>query len=380
MDKSHLLKLQRAIKRFMFGVCIALACNIAIGAENTFSTLRLIGDYEIKTKTMFQGEEFGGISAIDQSPDGHFWALSDERGGGHGGPRFYSLSIDLDSDAIHQVTIDKMVYLKNEQGERLPADKPTIDPEGLRVAANGNLYIASEGNWNKNIAERYQPFIAEFKTDGSLLRLIKTPAQFDYEDNARSGGRNNKLFESIALTKNGNIFTANEDAIIEDGQTASSSSGSVIRVVKLDARDHLPIAEYAYQLPAIPFESPENARYPAGNGLVELLALSENEFIAIERAYADGIGNSINLVKIRIENDTTDIKALKSLLNASYKAVKRELLLDMAIKYQGIKIDNIEGITWGPKLKNGNQSLILVSDNNFEASQTTQFLAFELIK
>jgi hypothetical protein len=359
---------------------MTLACNIAIGADNTFSALRLIGDYEIKTKTMFQGEEFGGISAIDQSPDGRFWALSDERGGGHGGPRFYSLSISLDSDAIHQVTIDKMVYLKNEQGDLLPADKPTIDPEGMRVASNGNLYISSEGNWNKNIAERYQPFIAEFKTDGSLVRVIKTPAQFDYVDNATTGGRNNKLFESIALSQNGSLFSANEDALIEDGPTASSLSGSVLRVLKFDAANHVLVAEYAYQLPATPFEALANSRYPAGNGLVELLALSENEFIAVERAYADGIGNTIHLVKVSIESDTTDIKDLKSLMNVSYKPLKRELLLSMAINYQGIKMDNIEGITWGPRLKNGNQTLILVSDNNFSETQTTQFLAFELLK
>jgi hypothetical protein len=360
-------------------VLFYFASSLSNSAENSYS-LRLIGNYTIKTKTMFEGEEFGGISAIDQSPDGRFWALSDERGGGHGRPRFYSLTIDLDGEAIHQVTIDKLVYLKNEHGETLPMDKPTIDPEGLRVNANGNLYISSEGNWNKNISEMYQPLIAEFKTDGSFIRLIKTPAQFDYVDNTTSGGRNNKLFESIALAQNGTLFTANEDALIEDGQTSSTHSGSVVRIVKFDREGHNAIAEYAYQLPAIPFEHRKNEKYPAGNGLVELLALSETELIAVERAYADGVGNTIRLVKTFIESDTTDIKDLKSLLNASYKPLTRELLLEMAIEYQGIKIDNIEGVTFGPKLKNGNQTLILVSDNNFEETQTTQFLAFEVVK
>ena len=351
----------------------------SFSADNSYA-LKLIGKYEIETKTLFQGEEFGGISAIDQSSDGRFWALSDERGGGHGRPRFYLLNIALDSDAIHQVTIEKMVYLKNELGNTFPGNKPTIDPEGLRVAANGNLYISSEGNWNKNIAERYQPLIAEFKTDGAFVRLIKTPSQFNYVDNIKAGARDNKLFESIALTQNGTLLTANEDALIEDGKTASATSGSLVRVLKFNGADNELFAEYAYQLPAIPFEAPANARYPPGNGLVELLAISENEFLAVERAYADGVGNAINVVKIRLESDTTDIKDLKSLLNASFKPLKRELLLSMVINYQGIKIDNIEGITWGPRLKNGNKTLILVSDNNFEETQTTQFLAFELVE
>ena len=38
-------------------------------------------------------------------------------------------------------------------------------------------------------------------------------------------------------------------------------------------------------------------------------------------------------------------------------------------------VDNLEGMTWGPKLPNGERSLILVSDNNFSATQVTQFVA-----
>lgn len=46
----------------------------------------------------------------------------------------------------------------------------------------------------------------------------------------------------------------------------------------------------------------------------------------------------------------------------------------------GIFIDNVEGITFGPKLANGNQSIIFVSDNNFSDKQKTQVLVFELVK
>jgi hypothetical protein len=44
----------------------------------------------------------------------------------------------------------------------------------------------------------------------------------------------------------------------------------------------------------------------------------------------------------------------------------------------GIPLDNVEGMTLGPKLPDGRQSLVLVSDNNFAASQSTQFLLFAL--
>jgi hypothetical protein len=41
-------------------------------------------------------------------------------------------------------------------------------------------------------------------------------------------------------------------------------------------------------------------------------------------------------------------------------------------------LDNVEGMTLGPVLPNGQQSLVLASDNNFSATQFTQILAFGL--
>ena len=56
--------------------------------------------------------------------------------------------------------------------------------------------------------------------------------------------------------------------------------------------------------------------------------------------------------------------------------MKKTLLLDL--RTLGIPLDNVEGMTLGPKLPDGRRSLMLVSDNNFAASQFTQFLLFAL--
>ncbi|MDX2939877.1 esterase-like activity of phytase family protein [Streptomyces ipomoeae] len=40
------------------------------------------------------------------------------------------------------------------------------------------------------------------------------------------------------------------------------------------------------------------------------------------------------------------------------------------------RVDNVEGITLGPRLPDGRRTVLLVSDDNFSAVQTTQFLAF----
>ena len=42
-------------------------------------------------------------------------------------------------------------------------------------------------------------------------------------------------------------------------------------------------------------------------------------------------------------------------------------------------MDNLEGMTWGPPLPGGGRSLVLVSDDNFNPAQSTQFIAAEYI-
>jgi hypothetical protein len=41
-----------------------------------------------------------------------------------------------------------------------------------------------------------------------------------------------------------------------------------------------------------------------------------------------------------------------------------------------VTLDNFEGMTFGPDLRDGRRSLVLVSDNNFSPAAFTQFLAF----
>lgn len=215
-----------------FGTATGLAgCGGSDDGPETIGSLRLIGDYSIKTKTLFDGVEFGGISGLDRAPDGSYWAISDERGGERGTPRFYNLGIQFDDKAIQAVTIRKMVTLKGRDGQPLPGTRRTVDPEGIRVAPNGNLYVSSEGNFSTDPASLFQPFVREIKVDGSFVRDFETPAAFNYVDNTTSGGRNNKLFEALAVTPDGSVFTANEDALVEDGPLTTLAAGSVIRVL-----------------------------------------------------------------------------------------------------------------------------------------------------
>jgi hypothetical protein len=58
------------------------------------------------------------------------------------------------------------------------------------------------------------------------------------------------------------------------------------------------------------------------------------------------------------------------------KPMTKTLLVDLTDTVH--PLDNIEGITLGPRLPDGHQSLVLVSDDNFSPRQITQFVAFAL--
>ncbi len=115
--------------------------------------------------------------------------------------------------------------------------------------------------------------------------------------------------------------------------------------------------------------------------MTEILSVNDHKFLLIERAGVQGedrsFKNYIRLYEIDI-NGASDISNIDSLQESKFKPVKKRLILDL--NTLGLsKLDNIEGISWGPKLANGNNSLVLASDNNFNSSQVTQFLAFEVL-
>ncbi len=358
----------------MFAALAALGLPAAAGAADI--QLRFIGQQSIPTGTLYGGVEFGGISGLDlDRRTGTYWAISDDRGGERGTPRFYNLSLSFDAAGFSAAAINGQAFMRRPDGTPFPATARTVDPEGIRVLPNGNLVWSSEGNFSTAPANLYQPFVREMRTDGAFVREFTLPPGFDYVDDATAGGRNNKLFEALAVAPNGTVFVANEDALIPDGPITTLTNGSVVRVTAFDPASGTPSAQYAYELPSIP-KAPAVAGGAADNGLPELLALSDTSFIALERAFAAGSGNTIKLALASLDG-ATNVLGVPSLAGAEYAPMRKEYLLDLDAL--GIRLDNTEALSFGPALANGNRTLVLASDNNFSAAQTTQFLAFEIV-
>ncbi len=369
--------------RHTLAAVIAAVAVSACGGDDRepqIRALRLLGSASLPTGTLYEGVEFGGISGLEQAADGSYWAISDDRGGERGTPRFYNLSLDYESGKPVEVGIKRQSHMLRPDGSKFSASARTVDPESIRRAPNGNLYWTSEGNWSSDAAQLYQPFLREMTTEGKFVREFSVPAMYQYRDNATTGARNNKVFEALTVADDGTVYIANEDALVQDGPLTTVAAGSVVRVTAMDPASGNAKAQYAYRLPPIPVDAPPGAAFGPDNGLSEMLATGKNRFIAVERAFAAGIGNTIRLVETEITSSTTNVLSVPSLSGASYTAMGRKLLLEMPITYQGVKLDNIESITWGRTLANGNRTLVLAADNNFIAqTQANQFIVLEVL-
>lgn len=363
--------------KLISGLLVAFCCF----PVNTYAaSLRFIDAYVIPTGTQFEGVEFGGISGLEKTQDGDYLAISDERGNEHGGPRFYHLSLDYDAKAFKKVTINSQHYFKQPNGKPFSDTQATVDPESIRVAPNGHYYWVSEGNFSTEPALRTQPHLHEVSPDGTFVKAFKIPPVYYYADGKTTGGRDNKLFESLTVDDSGTVYIVNEDALVQDGNVATPRRPAWTRITAFDPKSGRSTAQYAYSLSYTPMNGNGVKKYtPPLNGVTEMLALGNKSFLVIERAYAANTGHIIKLIKATITDKTTDISNLKSLKDQTVIPMKKSQVLFIPPRYHGLVTDNIEGITWGKTLANGNRTLILVSDNNFAKHEETQFLAFEVI-
>ena len=365
--------MKTGLTRFVLLLAFAL---VAVGpAQAAPSTqLEFLGQQIFPTATQFQGTTFGGLSSITYDERrGVFYVLSDDQVGA----RFYTLRIGVSGGALN-VQILAVTTLRDPGGQ--PFESFSLDPEGLTLTRDDTLVVTSEGFATRLI----DPWIREFGLNGYQLRALPVPEPFFPNAAGTRGVRQNLGFESAAMTPNGRyLFTGTEAALVQDGPAATVRAGSPARILRYDfqGRGLVPRRvldrQYVYWTDPIAEPSVPATQF-AVNGLVELLPLSNQHLIAMERSFsvgAPGTGNTIKLYDVALPG-ADDVNGFDSLalLLGSIQPVAKSLLLDLDVL--GIPLDNIEGMTFGPDLPDGRRSLILVSDNNFSPAAFTQFLLF----
>ncbi len=333
----------------------------------------------------------GGLSAITyDSGRGVYYVLSDDRADA----RFYTVTIDLRDGRLDDgdVVFTDVTRLRDAAGNAF--EQVAIDPEGMALVDANTFYLASEGDATNLVA----PFIRQFSRSGDLLGELPVPARYLPSVDQNSGIRQNAAFESLTVTPDGRyLFTATEDSLFQDGPRSTQDSQALARIVRFDLNSGQPVAEYVYEVSEVPV-APVPADGFSVNGLVELLALDNGgTLLAMERGFAVAEGTAGNNVVYLNEIDlrgALDVMAREALICVEGEddcgddieagapfvidppVAKRELI-EFA-DFTGVVSDNIEGMTFGPKLPDGRWTLLVVSDDNFAPLQETQFYAFAL--
>ena len=127
-----------------------------------------------------------------------------------------------------------------------------------------------------------------------------------------------------------------------------------------------------------------------GIGVSDVLFITEDELLVLERGYFARCGNTVRLYRVRLA-EASAISTGGSLPAPLTKRLVFDLrdfsphLADLrrfGSLWRGKlreKLENFEALTWGPPLPNGTRTLLLVSDDNFKRagseSQVTAVLA-----
>ncbi len=362
-----------AVAAAMAAGAVALSANASDGSKPP--SLEFLGQAIIPTGTTFAGTTVGGLSSITYDAGrAVFYSLSDDQSQLQPA-RFYTLAVDLSDGRLDNgdVSFRGVTTLLAPNGQ--PYAPASLDPEGLTLAKSGELIVTSEGIANVGIA----PFVRRYSLGGAFLGDLPVPDAF-LPTSATHGVRQNLAFEAAAVAPNGrHLFVGMEGALVQDGPAASLTTGSPARILRYNLATGRVDAQFVYGTDPLA-EPPAPPTAFGVNGLVELLPFNDQFMLSMERSFsvgAPGTGNTIKLYSVAFPgaNDVDGLDSIAPVLG-SVRPVQKTLLLDL--RTLRLPLDNVEGMTIGPHLPDGRRSLLLVSDNNFAATQFTQFLLFAL--
>lgn len=291
----------------------------------------------------------------------------------------------------------------------------SFDPEGLVVnPRNGHFLISDE----------YGPSVYDFNRRGVLVAVFETPANLipkvgsnvnyvaDRGAGLNAGRQDNRGFEGLAVTPDGKkLYAVLQDPLINEPSPNNGRDGRNLRIVVFDndpqsATYRKSIAQYAYQLEpqaailariiaAGGTGTATDPRQGRNIGLSAIVALNDQEFLVLERdnrglGVDDPAGNTVTGSKRVYRIDVTGATNIASLplpndgnLAAAgiIPVTKSAVFLDLAantVLPNGKKAEKWEGLTIGPRLKNGAFLLLAGTDNDYSVTQNASSVQFDV--
>lgn len=359
----------RNIHLYTIFLLILSSCGTSKKINNENVTLRYLDDYVIPSNLEIGGTKVGGLSGIEYY-NGKYFLVCDHPGN----PRYYIATIDINGRNINTVNISEVVELERS-AEFLNGKH--LDLEGIRVD-KGLIVLSSEGS----IQNQKEPSIFQVTTEGDYESHFTLPNYFLPSEEQKP--RNNGVFEGLAKSFDQTGFWVGmELPLVKDGSKPKLfPTKSPVRITRFNKESGEATRQFVINLEhitKIPW------LYFAVNGLTELLEYAPDRFLVLERAFSAGHGTNGNTVRIFDVDASMATNTLQeiNLRKTNFRTADKKLIFDFKPIRKTLKqqiIDNIEGMTFGPDLPNGNKTLLLISDDNFSSlgKQITQIILLEM--
>lgn len=265
-----------------------------------------------------------------------------------------------------------------------------LDMESLVVLPDGSFAVTNEGHTDRDGIER-QPALLGISRAGVVTAVARPPAFFAITRGDSSRGvRHNLGLESLTLTPDGRLLSGLEQPLAQDGPMSTAERGGRVRLLEFVTVGGawMPRRQWAYDLDPTPAQPGYGVACQDGdNGLSELYALDDTRLIALERACLVGAPGApaFNPVRLHLVDlaGADDVSSQASLAGIDVRPARKRLLLDLTTLIPRLPPalatgSNFEGMAAGPAAPDGSPTLLLVSDDNFRASQTLAFLWLKL--
>ncbi len=300
--------------------------------------------------------------------------------------RFQVADIDVKKTAAGwkvSVSLQATKLLRNETGTSFtglstaftgadPTQNLRLDPEGIRVAPDGTVWISDE----------YGPVIYHFSKDGQRIESLPVPAEFlldnlaptlakEMAPSANTKGRyTNRGAEGLALTPDGSrMVVTMQSALVQDG----GSKGLDTRFLVYDLKTKAAPRQYVYRQDTLKTANSE------------IVALNDHQFLVDERDGVPGAAGVklLYLIDLNQSPAPTEVSGLAK-VDASVVPLKKTLFADLGallnqanpyVTPAGLP-DKIEGIAFGPDLPDGRHLLLVTNDNDYSTTFPNYVFAF----
>ncbi|MFF0698933.1 esterase-like activity of phytase family protein [Streptomyces tendae] len=301
-------------------------------ADACSPAVSLTGFTDALDKTTYDGAYVGNLSALAPDRRGSLAALSDR-----------SSLFRLDARTLKPLGV---VTLADESGAALDSEGLVTDLPHSRLRSSGGTPTGTY-----LVSSETEPSVRRYSRTGELLGRLPVPDDLRTAPEGR--GRANGSFEGLTLLPGGRTLLASMEYPL-DGDPAD-----LVRIQSWQRTRHGDFrlgAQYTY-------------RTDPGLGISEVTATPDGRLLVLERGFTAGVGNTVRLqladrpgrtavLHKRLLADLADCPAL----GATAKQPQPNPLLD---NFEGMAVTGRSG---------GRLEVLVVSDDNQNAVQTTRFL------